>query len=89
MTKWLNWKQVAQIWRGQWMEDADGDGRTCSRCGADYCYLLCDAERYRFCPACGAAMDDGAVGEVLERWEDAWEAFYGGGEEQCRSRETR
>lgn len=31
-----------------WVEDWDGDGRHCSLCGADYCYMVEDAERYKY-----------------------------------------
>ena len=43
--------------QGKWIEDDDGDGRHCSECGTDYCYVICDAENYNFCPNCGAKCD--------------------------------
>lgn len=42
--------------KGRWIEDSDGDGRHCSVCGRDYCYLISDCETYIFCPNCGAQM---------------------------------
>ena len=43
--------------QGKWIEDDDGDGRHCSECGTDYCYVICDAENYNFCPNCAAKCD--------------------------------
>ena len=48
---------VAPVRYGRWIEDDDGDGRHCSECGTDYCYVMCDAENYNFCPNCGARCD--------------------------------
>lgn len=42
--------------KGHWIEDEDGDGRHCSECGSDYCYLISRCEEYNFCPNCGADM---------------------------------
>lgn len=48
---------IAEVRRGKWIEDKDCDGRHCSECGEDYCYLVCNAESYNYCPNCGARMD--------------------------------
>lgn len=45
---------VKPVVRGRWIEDDDGDGRHCSVCGADYCYIVCSCEEYVFCPMCGS-----------------------------------
>lgn len=47
---------VREVVRGKWIEDDDGDGRHCSVCGNDYCYLISDCEKYKFCPNCGSDM---------------------------------
>ena len=51
---------VDPVRHGQWNEDEDGDGRHCSECGHDYCYILGDPEIFEFCPFCGARMDEQA-----------------------------
>lgn len=43
---------------GHWIEDDDGDGRHCSICGEDYCYIISNCELYNYCPNCGAKMDE-------------------------------
>lgn len=43
---------------GHWIEDDDGDGRHCSICGEDYCYLISNCELYNYCPNCGGKMDE-------------------------------
>lgn len=48
---------VAPVMHGRWIEDDDGDGQHCSECGMDYCYMVCDVEKYRYCPNCGAKME--------------------------------
>ena len=50
---------VQPVLRGQWIEDDDGDGRHCSNCGTDYCYLISHCENYKYCPHCGALMEHG------------------------------
>lgn len=40
-----------------WIEYDDGDGSFCTHCGADYRCIVEDAERYIYCPHCGAKMD--------------------------------
>ena len=62
-------KKVENIWRGEWVEDDDGDGRHCSRCGADYCYTEIMEERDGFCSSCGAANTDKAMDILMERLE--------------------
>ena len=59
----LKYKQIAEtpsdvqpIVYGYWIEDDDGDGRHCSQCGEDYCYLIEPCERYKYCPSCGVEM---------------------------------
>jgi NADH pyrophosphatase NudC (nudix superfamily) len=46
------------IIKAEWIEDEDGDGRHCSNCMSDYCYLFEQAKRYKFCPNCGRKMKD-------------------------------
>ena len=46
---------------GRWNEADDGDGVVCSVCGADFCTMINDTERFNYCPNCGAKMDG-------ERW---------------------
>lgn len=53
-------KTVEQVRHAHWIEDEDGDGRHCSGCGHDYCYILGDPEIFEFCPFCGARMDEQA-----------------------------
>lgn len=54
---WLPAADVTTVVHGRWIEDNDGDGRYCSVCGTDYCYMMEDCEKYLFCPNCGAKMD--------------------------------
>ena len=42
---------------GQWNLAPDGDGVVCSVCSEDFCTLLHETERFKFCPNCGAKMD--------------------------------
>lgn len=55
---------------GKWIEDEDGYGRHCSECGTDYCYLVSDAEKYNYCPMCGAKMTVADLFKVLENAPD-------------------
>lgn len=48
---------IDPVRHAHWIEDEDGDGRHCSGCGHDYCYMLGDPEIFEFCPFCGAKMD--------------------------------
>lgn len=51
---------------GHWIEDDDGDGRHCSICGEDYCYLISNCELYNYCPNCGAKMDMEVTNDEIE-----------------------
>ena len=41
---------------GRWYLADDGDGVVCSECGEDFCALLNEAMRFKYCPNCGAYM---------------------------------
>lgn len=43
---------------GRWVSASDGDGVVCSVCGEDPHFLAFDASGYKFCPNCGAKMDE-------------------------------
>lgn len=47
---------VAEVKRGRWYLADDGDGAVCSECGTDFCALLNEVMRFRYCPNCGAYM---------------------------------
>lgn len=51
-----DWCPLEEQKHGEWIEDEDGDGRHCSVCGEDFCYLVSDCEKYKFCPTCGAKL---------------------------------
>ena len=56
---------VAEVRRGCWEEASDGDGVVCSECGTDFCTMIHETEKFRFCPNCGALMKE-ADHEVSE-----------------------
>lgn len=41
---------------GRWYLADDGDGAVCSECGTDFCALLNEVMRFKYCPNCGAYM---------------------------------
>lgn len=47
---------VTEIKRGRWYLADDGDGVVCDECGTDFCVLLNEVMRFRYCPNCGAYM---------------------------------
>lgn len=47
---------VAKVWHGRWEEASDGDGIVCSECRTDFCTMIHETEKFRFCPNCGARM---------------------------------
>ena len=49
---------VAEVRRGCWEEASDGDGVVCSECGTDFCTMIHETEKFRFCPNCGALMKE-------------------------------
>lgn len=54
---------VAPVRHGRWMTASDEDGVVCSICGEDFCTMVHDTERFKFCPNCGARCDGGADDE--------------------------
>lgn len=51
---------VAPIIHGHWELASDGDGAVCSHCREDFCNLIHETDKFKFCPNCGARMDGGA-----------------------------
>lgn len=49
--------EVAEVRHGRWDAASDGDGVVCSECGTDFCTMIHETEKFRFCPNCGAHMD--------------------------------
>lgn len=47
---------VAEVRHGRWEEANDGDGVVCSECRTDFCTMVHETEKFRFCPNCGACM---------------------------------
>lgn len=47
---------VAEVKHGRWYLADDGDGVVCDECGTDFCVLLNEVMRFRYCPNCGAYM---------------------------------
>lgn len=47
---------VAEVRHGRWDAASDGDGVVCSECGTDFCTMIHETEKFRFCPNCGARM---------------------------------
>lgn len=48
---------VTPIVRGHWELASDGDGVVCSHCREDFCTIVHETERFKFCPNCGAIME--------------------------------
>lgn len=48
--------ELDPVKRGRWYLADDGDGVVCSECGEDFCVLLNEVMRFRYCPNCGAYM---------------------------------
>lgn len=48
--------EVAEVRHGRWDAASDGDGVVCSECGTDFCTMIHETEKFRFCPNCGARM---------------------------------
>lgn len=64
---------VASAAHGRWIRVEDGAWAACSECGE--CYDTCDngapefmlfCDCYKYCPNCGARMDDGACNQVCK-----------------------
>ena len=49
---------VVEVKRGKWVEADDGGGVVCSVCGEDFCTIIHETERFKYCPNCGARMGD-------------------------------
>jgi len=47
---------VVEVRHGRWYLADDGDGAVCSECGTDFCALLNEVMRFKYCPNCGAYM---------------------------------
>lgn len=47
---------VAPVKHGRWYLADDGDGVVCGECGTDFCVLLHEVMRFKYCPNCGAYM---------------------------------
>lgn len=50
---------VAPAKYGKWNEASDGDGIVCSECGTDFCTIIYETGKFRFCPNCGRKMFGG------------------------------
>lgn len=48
---------VVEVVHGKWIEADDGDGIVCSVCGADFCKMFFETEKFKGCPICLARMD--------------------------------
>ena len=48
---------VVEVVHGRWEEADDGDGVVCSVCGEDFCTIIHETNRFKYCPNCGARMD--------------------------------
>ena len=44
--------------KGRWEDADDGDGVVCSVCREDFCNLIYEIERFKYCPNCGAKMEE-------------------------------
>ena len=42
---------------GVWEEADDGDGVVCSVCREDFCTIIHETERFKYCPNCGVKME--------------------------------
>lgn len=56
--------------QAHWNLADDGDGVICSCCGTDFCILVYNAEEFKFCPNCGAKLDNKIVGIDLASGKD-------------------
>lgn len=54
---------VAEVRHGRWEEASDRDGVVCSECRTDFCTMIHETEKFRFCPNCGALMREVGNGE--------------------------
>lgn len=54
---------VVELKHGRWYLADDGDGVVCSECGEDFCVLLNEVMRFKYCPNCGAYMRE-TYGEI-------------------------
>lgn len=52
---------VAPIVHGHWELASDGDGVVCSHCREDFCNLIHETDKFKFCPSCGAMMEAGGL----------------------------
>lgn len=41
----------------KWLVAEDGDGAVCPCCGADFCIMTNETDRFLYCPGCGAKLD--------------------------------
>lgn len=48
--------ETAPTANGRWEESEDGDGVVCPECREDFCVLLNETDRFKYCPNCGAEM---------------------------------
>lgn len=48
--------EYTPVKHGRWYLVDDGDGAVCSECGTDFCALLNEVMRFKYCPNCGAYM---------------------------------
>lgn len=66
-------EQVEKMWRGEWMalNECSNEGVYCKRCKKKVYRIEYANEKMRspFCPACGAAQTDEAVGITMRRLE--------------------
>lgn len=46
----------SDVKHGRWYLADDGDGAVCSECGTDFCALLNEVMRFKYCPNCGSYM---------------------------------
>jgi hypothetical protein len=47
---------VVEVKHSRWYLADDGDGVVCDECGTDFCVLLNEVMRFKYCPNCGAYM---------------------------------
>ena len=50
-------KVATNVVHGRWEEADDGDGVVCSICKDDFCSIIHETDRFKYCPNCGARMD--------------------------------
>lgn len=41
----------------KWELAVDGDGLVCSKCGTDFCTIVHETEKFKYCPNCRAKID--------------------------------